>query len=124
MKMTQCDEYRMNAVFTANEAINHTGLGATTLTRIAKVLASFPQVEQAVLYGSRAMGRHKPGSDIDLTLVGPELTASLVGDIEQALDDLLLPYEIDLSAHHLLKHPELEAHIARVGLVIYRKHIG
>lgn len=113
----------MNAVFTANEAINHTGLGATTLTRIAKVLASFPQVEQAVLYGSRAMGRHKPGSDIDLTLVGPELTASLVGDIEQALDDLLLPYEIDLSARHLLKHPELEAHIARVGLVIYRKHI-
>ena len=124
MKMTQCDEYRMNAVFTANEAINHTGLGDTTLTCIAKVLASFPQVEQAVLYGSRAMGRHKPGSDIDLTLVGPELTASLVGDIEQALDDLLLPYEIDLSAHHLLNHSELEAHIARVGVVVYRKQIG
>ena len=123
MKMTQCDEYRMNDVFTASEALSHTGLGAATLTRIAKVLASFPQVEQAVLYGSRAMGRHKPGSDIDLTLVGPELTASLVGDIEQALDDLLLPYEIDLSAHHLLNHSELEAHIARVGVVVYRKQI-
>lgn len=114
----------MNEVFTANEALSHTGLSATTLAHIAKVLASFPQVEQAVLYGSRAMGLHKPGSDIDLTLVGSGLTASLVGDIEQALDDLLLPYEIDLSARHLLKHPELEAHIARVGVVVYRKQIG
>ena len=70
------------------------------------------------------MGRHKPGSDIVLTLVGPELTSSLVGDIEQALDDLLLPFGIDLSANHLLKHHELEAHNTRVIMVIYRKHIG
>jgi predicted nucleotidyltransferase len=105
----------------ANEAISHTGLSTTTLARIGHVLTNFPQVEQALLYGSRAMGRQKLGSDIDLTLVGTDLTPSTVGDIEQALDDLLLPYEIDLSARHLLNHPELEAHIERVGVVIYQR---
>ncbi len=65
------------------------------------------------------MGRHKTASDIDLTLVGTQLTSGEVGDIAAELDDLLLPYEIDLSARHLLKHPELEAHIERVGLIVF-----
>jgi len=75
------------------------GLSAATLARICATLARFPQVEQGVLYGSRAKGNFKPGSDIDLTLRGDGLTLSLLGDIDAALDDLLLPYEIDLSIY-------------------------
>ena len=97
------------------------GLSAGTLEQICATLARFPQVEKAVLYGSRAKGNFKPGSDIDLTLRGDGLTLSLLGDIDMALDDLLLPFEIDLSIYEQLGHAELVAHIDRVGRVIYQK---
>ena len=97
------------------------GLSAGTLEQICATLARFPQVEKGVLYGSRAKGNFKPGSDIDLTLRGEGLTLSLLGDIDLALDDLLLPYEIDLSIYDQLGPAELVAHIDRVGRVIYQK---
>ena len=100
------------------------GLSAATLEQICTTLARFPQVEKGVLYGSRAKGNFKPGSDIDLTLRGDGLTLSLLGDIDAALDDLLLPYEIDLSIYEQLDHAELVAHIDRVGRVIYQKLAG
>lgn len=80
-----------------------------------------PAVDRTVLYGSRAKGNYKPGSDIDLTLYGTGLTSALCATISEALDDLLLPYTIDLSVFAELKHPELEAHIQRVGVVFFER---
>nr|WP_319565198.1 nucleotidyltransferase domain-containing protein [uncultured Rhodoferax sp.] len=97
------------------------GLPERTVNQICAVLAQYPQVERAVLYGSRAKGNFKPGSDIDLTLHGPELTQKLCNSIAEALDDLLLPYSIDLSVFANLQHPELEAHIQRVGVVFFER---
>lgn len=98
------------------------GLPDQTVEKICSVFVRFPEVERAVLYGSRAKGNYKPGSDIDLTLFGANLTLSLCATIADALDDLLLPYSIDLSVFAELKHPELQAHIERVGVVLYQRH--
>jgi predicted nucleotidyltransferase len=100
--------------------MNH-GLSDATMKKIQAVLAGFPEVEKAVLYGSRAKGTFKPGSDIDLTLCGPELSFSLLARIDTALDDLLLPYEMDLSLMSSITHPALLDHIRRVGVVLYEK---
>ena len=97
------------------------GLSGDAWLQIRQTLAQYPQIEQAILYGSRAKGNYKPGSDIDLTLKGAQLDMGLLGDIEQSLDDLLLPYEIDLSLYAQLNHAELTAHIDRVGQVIYQR---
>ncbi|MDD2808060.1 nucleotidyltransferase domain-containing protein [Rhodoferax sp.] len=97
------------------------GLPDHTVNQICAVLAQYPQVERAVLYGSRAKGNFKPGSDIDLTLHGLDLTQKLCNSIAEALDDLLLPYSIDLSVFAKLHHPELEAHIQRVGMVFFER---
>lgn len=97
------------------------GLPEHTVDQICAVLAQYPQVQRAVLYGSRAKGNFKPGSDIDLSLHGPDLTPRLCATIADALDDLLLPYSIDLSVFALLHHPELEAHIQRVGVVFFER---
>lgn len=99
------------------------GLTATTIKKICQVFRRFPQVERAVLYGSRAKGNFKPGSDIDLTLVGEGLNPQLLGQIADALDDLLLPYMIDLSIEAELQHEALQAHIQRVGKIFYQ-HAG
>lgn len=108
----------MSLVATAADGM---GLSAVTLDQICATLARFPQVAQGVLYGSQAKGNFKPGSDIDLTLRGEGLTLSLLGDIDAALDELLLPYQIDLSIYDQIGHAELVAHIDRVGRVIYQK---
>ncbi|MBF0138294.1 MAG: nucleotidyltransferase domain-containing protein [Magnetococcus sp. DMHC-1] len=97
------------------------GLSVATVEKIQGVLARFPEIDQAILYGSRAKGHFKPGSDIDLTLLGANLTLKLCSIIAETLDDLLLPYTIDLSVFAQLNHPELQEHIERVGLVFYER---
>jgi len=78
-------------------------------------------VEEAILYGSRAKGNERPGSDIDLTLNGPNLNLQVINRISRELDDLLLPYTIDLSVFRQISNSDLLDHIERVGQVFYRK---
>jgi uncharacterized protein len=97
------------------------GLSAGAVSAIQGVLARFPQVSRAVIYGSRAMGNYRKGSDIDLTLIGEGLDVRKMMDISMELDELLLPYAIDLSIFDQLDHVELKEHIERVGQVFYEK---
>lgn len=97
------------------------GLPDTTIEKIHGVLARFPAVEKALLYGSRAKGNYRNGSDIDLTLYGDGLTYNTLLAILGDLDDLLLPYMIDLSIFAMLDHADLREHIERVGVVFYER---
>jgi predicted nucleotidyltransferase len=100
------------------------GLKETVVKKIQQVLSCHPDVQQAVLYGSRAKGNYKLGSDIDLTLEGAALTLKQLNTIENELDDLLLPYEIDLSICHQIDNADLLKHIQRVGVVFYARAKG
>lgn len=95
------------------------GLSDKDIESIQEVLRLFPQITEAILYGSLAKGTYRPGSDIDLTLIGNELSYQDLLNIELALDDLLLPYKIDLSLHHHLDNPQLIDHIDRIGILFY-----
>ena len=97
------------------------GLKESTIKKMCDLFSQYPEIQKVVIYGSRAKGNYKPGSDIDLTLYGSDLTPRLCATIAEALDDLLLPYSIDLSVFAMLKHPELEAHIQRVGVVFFER---
>jgi predicted nucleotidyltransferase len=97
------------------------GLKTTVVEKIRQVLAGYPDVKKAILYGSRAMGNYKSGSDIDLTLDGATLTSKQLNKMEIELDDLLLPYEIDLSIHHQIENPDLLEHVKRVGVIFYAR---
>jgi predicted nucleotidyltransferase len=97
------------------------GLSQDAIDRIRAVFAAHPEVEKAILYGSRAKGGYRNGSDIDLTLHGNRLDDRILMDLLGELDDLLLPYTIDLSIFAALHHPALEDHIRRVGRIFYEK---
>jgi predicted nucleotidyltransferase len=79
------------------------------------VFSSYPAVDKAIVYGSRAKGNCRPGSDIDITLEGSALTFDDLLRIEAALDDLMLPWTMDLSLLSHIDNPTLLGHIARVG---------
>ncbi len=97
------------------------GLKATTIDKIISVLVQYPQVESAIVYGSRAKGNYRPGSDIDLTLTGFELTYNTLLRIETKIDDLLLPYLFDISLLRQISDPDVVDHIRRVGIPLYEK---
>jgi predicted nucleotidyltransferase len=99
------------------------GLTETTVEKICAVFARFPEIEKAILFGSRAKGNFKTGSDIDLTLCGEALTSDLRSTIASVLDNLMLPYTIDLSVFNELNHDKLREHIERVGVLFYERAI-
>ncbi len=98
------------------------GLKQADSDQIRAVFSRYPQVRKAVLYGSRAMGNYKTGSDIDLTLCGKDdLTLDILYRIMEDLDNLLLPYTFDLSIFNHINDPDVISHINRVGCTFYEK---
>jgi len=96
------------------------GLSAEVLKEIYGYLHELPAIERVLLYGSRAKGSHKPGSDIDLTLLGRGLThENSLLPLMRKLDESSLPYLFDLSIFAQLDSSKLIAHILRVGKVFY-----
>jgi uncharacterized protein len=95
------------------------GLPLAAVEKIRSVFASHSEVERSVLYGSRAKGSYKNGSDIDLTMYGDDLNQSLLLKILDELDELLLPWMIDLSIFRQIDNASLREHIQRVGVVFY-----
>jgi predicted nucleotidyltransferase len=97
------------------------GLKPEIIKQVNCIFARYPQIEKAILYGSRAKGNYKAGSDIDLSLIGQNLTLSIVYAVELEIDDLLLPYTFDISIFNQISNLDLIEHINRVGLSFYTK---
>ena len=83
------------------------------------ILASVPEVEEAIIYGSRARGTNRKSSDIDMTLKGSNLTYLQLALLDAKIDDLFLPYFVDLSLYSMIKNADLLASIEREGKVLY-----
>ena len=90
-----------------------------TLEAIRRILAEVPAVKKAVIYGSRAKGTYRPGSDIDLTLFGDGLDLDILGRIATRLHESPIPYQVDLAIFELIDHAGLREHIQRVGQPFY-----
>lgn len=92
------------------------GLKEEVIQKIVAVFTQFPQISEVILYGSRALGTFKNGSDIDLSLKGKDLNLETMNKIANELDDLLLPYTFDLSIYDQISNQDLKKHIDRVGI--------
>ena len=99
----------------------HHGLSDKSLMALRRVFARHTELEQAILFGSRAKGTCRKGSDIDLALRGRDLTRQTVNRLYEELDDLPLPYEFSLVLESQITDSEVLAHIDRVGVVFYEK---
>lgn len=95
------------------------GLPNNELAAINACLSKIPQVDQAIVFGSRALEKHKAYSDIDIVLKGNTLTEKDIARLETLIDDLLLPYKFDFVLFSTIDNSELLEHICRVGKQIY-----
>ena len=92
------------------------GIDNNELRKIKSVIASVEGVDKAILYGSRAKGCHKPFSDVDISLVGKDLSIKDLLYLHTVLDDMLLPYEIDINIFDRITNDKLKEHILRCGI--------
>jgi len=96
------------------------GLSEQDINEILKAFGLFPQIDQAVLFGSRAKGNYKSGSDVDIALKGEGIEHSCVAGLSSILnEESSLPYYFDIVHFEQITEPELVQHIERVGKVIY-----
>ena len=96
------------------------GLSERTLNTLNSILKRYPSIKEAVLYGSRAKGNYRNGSDIDLSLKTNEsFTHSNLLRLMGDFDDSDMPYFVDVSVYGELSSPDLKAHIDRLGVILY-----
>ena len=91
------------------------GLSSRARDLLGSAFAAESRINTVLIYGSRAKGNYRPGSDIDIALDAPHMTYSDCLHLATTLDDLMLPWRIDLSVLHQIDNPALLEHIARVG---------
>ena len=97
------------------------GLKDSVIEKIQKIFLKYHQIKKVILYGSRAKGNYKNGSDIDITLIGDHIDLTLLNKISNDIDDLLLPYSFDISIFEQLTNQDLVKHIKRIGIDFYIK---
>lgn len=91
-------------------------LDAITLEKIYQVLKQEKKIKNILLFGSRAKGTAKKGSDIDLAIVGDDISFRDMCAFAMKLDELDLPYKIDLVDYNAITNQELKDHIDRVSI--------
>lgn len=102
--------------------MNAFGITPFSFELILQTLATYEQVEEALIFGSRAKGNYQPGSDIDIAIKGKDCTDTLAWSIAADLNEHYpIPYFFDVVCYEYLSHQALKMHIDRVGKVFYRK---
>lgn len=95
------------------------GLTEDQLAIVRRVLASFAtRFTTVVVYGSRASGRHRPASDLDLAVHGP-ISAADIRALQDAFADSDLAIEVDVLAYDLLENEGLRRHIDAYGALLF-----
>jgi predicted nucleotidyltransferase len=100
------------------------GLSERSMNTLNALFRQYAGIQKVILYGSRAMGNYRNGSDIDIVL---EVDKSLFSDKELSRlnDDFYesdLPYFVDCSIYADLQNQDLKEHITRVGQALYTKN--
>lgn len=96
------------------------GLKSSVLQDLCTIFESFAAIDEVLIFGSRAKGNQKNGSDVDLAIKG-DVDLNTLTKIELMIDNLLLPFTFDICIFNRLKHIDLIDHINRVDKVIYKK---
>jgi uncharacterized protein len=97
------------------------GLKEETINKINSVFIKYQEVEEVIIYGSRAKGNYRDGSDIDLTIRSNNITEKILSKIKYDIEELNTPYLFDISLFSALSSSELKEHILRAGKIFYSK---
>ncbi len=105
--------------------MNDFGLPQASYELITDLLRQYQEVDEAVVFGSRALGNFRPGSDVDLALKGADITPLLALDISAQLNERMpLPWFFDVLDYNSIGNPALKAHIDTYGKQLFCNRIA
>ncbi|MDA3923269.1 MAG: nucleotidyltransferase domain-containing protein [Kiritimatiellae bacterium] len=96
------------------------GLSTKIITDLNRTFDKFPSISKVIIYGSRAKGTYTPGSDIDITLIGDNLTQNTIFKLEEEIEKLYIPNTFDISILSDIENSDLISHIQRMGKTFYK----
>ncbi len=97
----------------------HSGLSLEDIQSIQAVLRQFPDIQNALLFGSRAKGNFKPASDVDIVLKG-NVSLDTLSKVSNLLNNYVqIPYFFDVISYKAIENDNLRNHIDRVGISVY-----
>ena len=96
------------------------GLKDSDIDKLCSIFDKIDQIDRVIIYGSRAKGTFRVGSDIDLTIHGIGLNIGILNRIEDEIEELLLPYKLDISIFDHIDNDNLKDHIERIGKIFYK----
>jgi predicted nucleotidyltransferase len=100
----------------------NSGLQPQDIAVITQALRLFPEVEEVILFGSRAKGNFKPGSDVDIAVKGEKVTHTTIIQLSSYLnEETVLPYFFDVIQIEKITNKALLEHVNRVGKNIYTR---
>ncbi len=101
---------------------NDFGLNNEDIEEILMILKSVPEVDEAIIFGSRAEGNFRNGSDLDIAIKGSDISFSAISHISYLLnEETLMPYKFDILDYNMISNEDLKDHINRIGRTFYKK---
>jgi predicted nucleotidyltransferase len=97
------------------------GLSEKTLGSLRAYFSRVSEVDQVILYGSRARGDYHKGSDIDFMLIGPSITPRLLSKMDMEIDDLLLPSFIQITDRKEIRDARFLEVVEKEGVVFWER---
>ena len=98
------------------------GLTEKDIELIRSAIEAHPEIDEVVLFGSRAMENHKSGSDVDLAVKGNEVSLRIISRLGAQLnEELPLPYQFDVIDYASIDTPALTKHIDSFGKVLFQR---
>lgn len=100
---------------------NPFGIGDRSFSELLETFSLFPEIRKVKVFGSRAMGNFKRGSDIDLCFWG-DIPQSLLFKIQDHIEEkTTIPYLIDFVVFQQIDNKALIDHINTYGIEFYKK---
>ena len=101
---------------------NKYGIAENSYNYLLETLIKYNTVFEAKIFGSRAMGNFKKGSDIDLAISGDNIQYDTLLKISSTLnEELPIPYYVDVIHFESITNSNLKKHIEIYGKTIYKK---
>lgn len=96
------------------------GLSDAIHQDLQQVFSQFPQIEQVLIFGSRAKGNYREGSDVDLAVFASAMTDSEFTTLWARVDNLPILFKIDLIHWNTLEKETLKQKILAEGRIFYK----
>lgn len=98
------------------------GLTQKDINTIISVLFTYKEIDRAIIFGSRAKGNYKNGSDVDIALIGEKVSFEIVSNVSSILnEETNMPYKFDIIDYNSITNLDFKEHIDRVGMIIFQQ---